>query len=171
MARLNQTYYANELPRSADIAIEPVPAGIYEVQVTGTDLKTTQKGDGQYIWLEHTVVRNAEYNGRKIFSRITISNPSQKAVDIGRAQLGDILEITGLTNGFNDTEALMNKLLGIKVKVVDGTPERPNKQNEVTAYLYPDGHQPGRGPAPQGQPAVHAAAPADAPKSAPKRPF
>lgn len=171
MARLDQTFYANELPRSADIAFEPIPAGTYAVQITDTDLKTTKNADGKYIWLELTVVRNPDYNGRKVFARITISNPSQKAVDIGRAQLGDLLEITGITNGFSDTEELKNKIIGVKVKVVDGTPERPNKSNDVTAYLYPDGHAPGKGPLPSGEPQQRAAAPAEAPRQKPARPF
>ena len=100
---------------------------------------------------------------------ITISNESQKAVDIGRAQLGDLLEITGLTS-FNDTDELKNKLLAVKVKISNGTPDRPNKRNDVTAYLYPDGHAPGKGPLPTGS-APAAAAPSDAPKAPPKRPF
>lgn len=170
MARLNQTYYSDQLPRSADIAFDPIPAGIYTAQISTTDLKTTSKGDGQYIWLECTVVKNPEYNGRKVFGRVTISNPSQKAVDIGRAQLGDLLEITGLST-FNDTDDLLNKVIGIKVKVVDGTPERPNKQNDITAYLYPDGHAPGKGPLPSGDAPSPAAAPAEAQKAPLRRPF
>ena len=138
MARLEQTYYSDQLPRSSDIAREPVPAGTYEVQITDTDLKTTRNGDGCYIWLELTIVKNPEYNNRKIFANINISNPSQKAVDIGRAQLGDVLEITGISM-FNDTDMLKGKLLGVKVKISEGPPEYPNKQNDVIAYLYPDG--------------------------------
>lgn len=158
MARLEQTYYSDQLPRSSDIAREPVPAGTYEVQITDTDLKTTKNGDGCYIWLELTIVKNPEYNDRKIFANINISNPSQRAVDIGRAQLGDVLEITGISM-FNDTDMLKGKLLGVKVKVQEGTPEHPNKQNNVTQFLYPDGTPVGRGKHPQ---AIRAAQP-DAP--------
>ena len=166
MARLDQTYYADQLPRSADSSLDPVPAGVYTVQVTDTDLKTTKSGNGKYIWLELTVVKNAEYNERKIWTNINVSNPSQKAVDIGRAQLGDILEITGITS-FSDTDMLKGKLLGVKVKVSDGTPERPNKQNDVTAFLYPDGTPLGRGQMPS-----RAAAPAQGEMPAErKRPF
>lgn len=170
MARLNQTFHADQLPRSADIAFEPVPAGTYEVQITDADYKTSpNKATSTYIWLELSIVKNAEYNDRKLFANITISNESQKAVDIGRAQLGDLLEITGLTS-FNDTDELKNKLLAVKVKISNGTPDRPNKRNDVTAYLYPDGHAPGKGPLPTGS-APAAAAPSDAPKAPPKRPF
>ena len=170
MARLPQTFYPGQYPNSSDIAFEPIPAGVYEVQISDADFKTTKNGDGQYIWLELTVVKSPEYNGWKVFSRITITNPSQKAVDIGRAQVMDLCEILGFSGGFNDTDELKNKIIGVKVKVVDGTPERPNKSNDVTAYLYPDGHAPGKGPLPTGS-APAAAAPSDAPKAPPKRPF
>ena len=168
MARLPQTFYADQLPRSADLAFEPVPAGVYEVQITDADLKTTKDLKGQYIWLELTIVRNPEYQDRKFFANITVSNESQKAVDIGRAQLGDLLEITGLTT-FNDTDALKNKVFKVKVKVQKGTPDYPNPTNQVTAYLYQDGHAPGKGPLPSGDAPV-AAAPS-APRSTPQRPF
>ena len=171
MARLQQTFYAGQYPNSADIAFEPVPAGTYDVQITDADLKTTKNGDGQYIWLECTIVKNPDYNGRKIFANITTSNPSQKAVDIGRAQIMDLCEILSFTNGFNDTDMLKNQLLKVKVKIQDGTPDRPNKSNQVTAYLYPDGHAPGKGPLPAGGAPATAAAPSDAPKEPPKRPF
>ena len=169
MARLNQSFHVDQLPRSADIAFEPVPAGTYEVQITDTDLKTTKNLKGQYIWMELTIIRNPEYQDRKVFANITISNENQKAVDIGRAQLGDLLEITGLAT-FSDTDELKNKILKVKVKIQEGTPEYPNKQNQVTAYLYPDGHVPGKGPLPTDAAPVSAAAPA-APKAPPKRPF
>ena len=169
MARLNQTFYSDQLPRSADIAFEPVPAGIYEVQITDADLKTTRNGDGQYIWMELTVIRNPEFQERKFFANITISNPSQKAVDIGRAQLGDLLEVTGLTV-LDDTDLLKNKTLKVKVKVQDGTKDYPNKTNQVVAYLYSDGHAPGKGPQTHGDAPV-AAAPATAHREPPKRPF
>ena len=170
MARLNQTFYPGQYPNSADIAFEPVPAGIYDVQVTDADVKTTKNGDGQYIWLELTIVKTPEYNGRKIFANITVSNPSQKAMDIGRAQIMDLCEIFSFTSGFNDTDMLKNQLLKVKVKVQEGTQERPTKSNQVTAYLYPDGHAPGKGPLPTGEAPVSAAAPS-APKAPPKRPF
>ena len=169
MARLNQTFYPGQYPNSADIAFEPGPAGTYEVQIPATDLKTTKNLKGQYIWMELTIIRNPEYQDRKIFANITISNENQKAVDIGRAQLGDLLEITGLAT-FSDTDELKNRILKVKVKIQDGTPEYPNKQNRVTAYLYPDGHAPGKGPLPTGEAPVSAAAPS-APKASPKRPF
>ena len=171
MARLGQTFYVGQYANSADMSFEPVPAGTYEVQVTDADLKTTQKGDGQYISMELSIVRNPEYQGRKIFANITVSNPSQKAVDIGRAQIMDLCEILSFSSGFNDTDQLKGRTFGVKVKVSDGTPERPNKRNDVTQYLYPDGHQPGKGPQqPSHQP--EAAAPvSDASRAPLKRPF
>lgn len=171
MARLPQTFYQDQLPRSADIAFDPVPEGIYKVQVDDADFKTsTSKATSQYIWMELSVVKHPEYTGRKLFANITVSNESQKAVDIGRAQLGDLLEVTGISS-FNDTDVLKGKIFSVKVKVQDGTKDRPNKTNNVTAYLYEDGHAPGKGPLPAGGAPVSAAAPADAPKAPPKRPF
>ena len=175
MARLDQTFYPGQYPCSSERLLEPIPAGTYEVQVVDADLKTTKNLDGQYIQLELSVIRNAnpDYNGRKVFANITVSNPSQKAVDIGRAQIMDLCEIFGFTNGFNDTDMLKNRILGVKVKVSDGTPDHPNKRNDVTAYLYPDGRVPGKGPLPSGAPQMSASAaePAGAPKEPFKRPF
>lgn len=170
MARLPQTFYADQLPRTADLAFEPVPEGTYKVQITDADYKTSpNKATSTYIWMELSIIKHPEYTGRKLFANITISNESQKAVDIGRAQLGDLQEVTG-TISFNDTDALKGKVLSVKVKIQDGTKDRPNKTNNVTAYLYEDGHAPGKGPLPAGN-APAAAVPSDVPKAPPKRPF
>ena len=99
MARLPQTFYQDQLPRTADIAFDPVPEGVYKVQCDEADFKTSpNKATSQYIWMELSIIKHPEYTGRKVFANITISNESQKAMDIGRAQLGDLLEVTGISS-------------------------------------------------------------------------
>lgn len=139
MARLEQTYYPGQYKNSTELSFEPVPAGTYEVQITDADLKTSRNGDSRYIWLELTIVKNPEFNDRKIWARITTEHPKEQAVNKGRAQIMDLCEIFGFSQGFNDTDMLKGKLLGVKVKISEGTPDYPNKQNDVIAYLYPDG--------------------------------
>ena len=106
MARLEQTYYPGQYKNSTELSFEPVPAGTYEVQITDADLKTSKNGDSRYIWLELTIVKNPEYNDRKIWARITTEHPKEQAVNKGRAQIMDLCEIFGFSQGFNDTDML-----------------------------------------------------------------
>lgn len=78
---------------------EPIKPGDYECQIVDTDLKTTKRGDGQYLELKVQVVEEGDECGRMVWDRLNIVNPNKTAEQIAHRQLAqlckavDILEL------------------------------------------------------------------------------
>ena len=128
MTRLNQTYNVNDLPEGNNF--EPIPPGWYNVTIVDVELKETKAGTGEYLAFQFTV-DNEQYSNRVIFTNLNISNPSPKAEEIGRRQLGDVARAIGIVT-VTDTEDFINKSLLIKdsIKKDDYFGDR----NEVKAF-------------------------------------
>lgn len=76
-------------------SFDPVPAGWHRGIITGEIIKDTKKGDGAY--LELTVeLMDAPVTGRKLWVRLTVANPNQKAVEIGKAQMSALAKACGI---------------------------------------------------------------------------
>ena len=132
-------------PASFDV----LPAGEYTVAIMGSSMKPTKNGDGRYLELEMQVL-NGEFQNRKLFDRLNLMNPNQKAVDIAKGQLSAICRAVGILTP-NDSSDLHNKPLVVKVKVRKD--EEHGEQNEVKAYkprlagpAAPQGGIPGAAP-------------------------
>ena len=113
MAQLSQTFSRDELPASG--GFEPIPAGWYDVTVTGAELKDTKAGDGQYINVQYTVL-GPEYQGRVLFGLINIRNASTKAQEIGLSNLNALMSAIGLEK-VQDTDQLIGHDCQVKVKI------------------------------------------------------
>lgn len=112
MAFLGETYSTDALPegRSYDL----LPDGWYNVTITKADLNPTKAGTGQKIDVRYDIT-GPTHQGRVIFGALNIRNPSQKAEEIGRQQLGEIMRAVGLPK-VQDTDELIGKSLSIKIK-------------------------------------------------------
>lgn len=86
------------------IRFTPIPAGKYKLQIENSEMRETKAGDGSYLVFAFSVVEG-EYKGRKIWQNFTWMNPSEKAVRIGRAQLGGLVRACGKQT-IEDTDAL-----------------------------------------------------------------
>jgi hypothetical protein len=115
MAFLNEAFDVNELPQGNTGSFEPLPAGWYTVTITQAELKDTKAGNGQYIKLRYDVT-GPTHQGRVVFGNLNIKNPNQKAEEIGRQQLGDIMRAIGLAK-VTDTDQLIGNSLSIKLDV------------------------------------------------------
>ena len=61
---------------------DAIPAGDYEAIVTGSAMKSTRDGSGQY--LELTVeIQSGQFQGRRLWDRLNLQNRNPKAVEIG----------------------------------------------------------------------------------------
>jgi len=69
---------------------EPVPAGTYPVRATEAGIKPTKQGNGSYLNVQFTITRG-DYEGRKVWTRFNLANPSPKAVEIGKSALKSFL--------------------------------------------------------------------------------
>jgi len=143
MARLEQTYIADDLPKGSGGDFSPLPEGWYSVTVSQSELKATKDGTGSYIKLRLDVT-GPSHQGRVVFANINIRNKSAKAEEIGNQQLGEIMRAIGLPK-LEDTDQLIGRSMSVKVKTRHS--EEYGDQSEVKAYKAIDGQAPASAPA------------------------
>lgn len=114
MAFLNETFDVATLPQGSG-NFEPLPAGWYMASITKAELQPTKAGSGQYIKLRYDIT-GPTHQGRVVFGNLNIKNPSTKAEEIGRQQLGDIMRAIGLAR-VTDSDELIGGSLQIKLTV------------------------------------------------------
>lgn len=114
---------------------EPLPAGWYPVQIDDANVCPTKKRDGAYLALEMTVVGD-HFAGRKLWPKINLANPSQKAVEIGRRELAALGLACGMP-AVKDSSEFVGKIIQVKVKVKQEDGRDPD--NEVVGYKPIDG--------------------------------
>src|SRR3954454_17718498 len=78
-------------------AFEVIPAGKYHVQIVNSEMRATLSGNGQYLWLELSIM-DGPCADRRLFERLNLVNPNEKAVDIAQRRLGDICRAIGQLN-------------------------------------------------------------------------
>jgi len=131
---LGQEYNAADLPQGTG-SFDPIPAGWYTAEIKSAELKDTKNGTGKYINIRWDVT-GPEYAGRVVFDMINIRNASQKAEEIGRQQLGDLMRSSGIGR-LQDTDQLIGAVVSIKVSV-DSSPGYDPK-NVVKGYKAVEG--------------------------------
>lgn len=104
--------FASEDESSA--AFNPMPAGKYPVSIDSAEVLDTKSGNGKRLTVSYTVLEG-QYEGRKLWSHINISNPSAECVRIGCQQLGKLGKAVGLDNYVE--EDLIGKTLTLGVQV------------------------------------------------------
>lgn len=110
MANLNG-FDANTVDPS--VSFDPVPAGKYTALITESEYKPTKSGSGQYLQLTFQIIEG-EYQGRLLWARLNLDNPSAMAVKIARAELSAICRAVGVMAP-KDSVELHNLPLVIKV--------------------------------------------------------
>lgn len=143
MANLGETFNESDMPQD-DGGYELLPAGEYTSTITESSLNDTKAGDGQYIKLRLDIT-GPTHEGRVVFANLNIRNPSQKAEDIGRQQLGTIMRAIGL-NALQDTDELIGGAIGIKVAIRNS--KEYGDQNDVKSFKALGNSMPSQ-PAPQ----------------------
>lgn len=128
MSFLDQSFEVDTLPQSN--SYEPLPAGWYEANITGAELKATKAGNGQYIAVKYTIT-GPSFQGRTVYGNLNIKNPNPKAQEIGRSQLGDLMRAIGLAK-VTDTDQLISGKLMIKLAI--SKREGYDDSNEVKGF-------------------------------------
>lgn len=129
MAFLDHTFIADDMP-VGNSGFEPIPAGWYEANITGADLKATKAGNGQYIAVRYDIT-GPTHQGRVVFGNMNIKNPNPKAEEIGHQQLGELMRAIGLLK-VTDTDELIGA--SIKIKVAIRQQEGYEPSNEVKSF-------------------------------------
>lgn len=144
MAFLGETFSTDELPVS-DRSYDLIPEGWYSASITKADLGQTKSGTGTKIDMRYDITGPA-HQGRVVFASVNIRNQSQKAEEIGRQQLGEIMRAIGLAK-VEDTDQLIGGQLQIKIKVRKATDnDKANgyhdDRNEVAGWKSLNGSTP-----------------------------
>lgn len=87
----------NQTPaqQPAKQGFEPLPPGEYAVVISEQKTKPNKAGTGEYLELT-LVIEEGSSRGRRIWERLNLRNPSQKAVQIAREAVERIREVTGI---------------------------------------------------------------------------
>lgn len=152
MAHLGQEFDVNSLPVSEN-NFDPLPAGWYDVNITGAELKDTKDGTGNYINVKYSVT-GPTHQGRVVFGMLNLKNKNPKAEEIGRQQLGELMRACGISR-VTDSDQLIGGRCAIKLTVE--TQEGYEPRNNVKGFKAIAGSA-----APTFTPAPAAQAPASA---------
>jgi hypothetical protein len=113
----------------------PIPAGLYTVEITGSEIKPVNNGTG--LNLEFTVIDPEQYAKRKVWSLLCIQHTNSQTEQIAQAQLSAICRAVGIVQ-LNDSDDLFQRLLCIRTKIRPAGPGRDGKhydaRAEVTGY-------------------------------------
>ena len=129
MAFLSQSFDVSDLPKSSK-NFTPIPAGWYSATISEAEIKQTKAGTGEYIAVKYSIT-GPTHQGRGVYGNLNIKNPSPKAEEIGRQQLGDIMRAIGLAR-VDNTDQLIGKSLSIKLEVK--LSEQHGDGNEVKGF-------------------------------------
>lgn len=138
-------------------AFENLAPAWYTAMITESEMKPTRGGDGSYLEITLEVIAPQQFAGRKLWDRLNLNNPSEKAVEIAYQTLSAICHATGVIQ-VQDSQQLHNIPMDVKVGLSKVTDEYPEPRNEVKGYRPVQG---GTAAAPQGM---------SAPQGAPQAP-
>jgi hypothetical protein len=127
MAYLDEEFSIDTLPQGTS-NFDPLPEGWYNATITNAPLLPTKASDGKLIVVKYTIT-GPTHQGRVVYGNLNIKNPSTKAEEIGRQQLGEIMRAIGLAK-VTDTDQLIGGNLGIKLVVKTGE----YAGNEIKGY-------------------------------------
>lgn len=142
-------FNAEEVEPSA--GFEPLPAGAYVAVIVESERKPTTKGDGSFLELVFEVIEG-EAKGRKLWLRLNLENPNEKAVQIARGQLSGICRAVDVLTP-NDSTDLHDIPMVVKLRC------RKRKDtgeivNDFASFHSMSEAEPG--PAPAAKPATRA---------------
>ncbi len=151
-----------------DRSFEPIPAGLYKLQVVDSRLQDTKSGSGQMLVLTLDVLEG-QYANRKIWDQLNIINDNPEAQRIAQRALADLCLLVGVQS-LTDSEQLHFKPFTARVTIVPDKTGQYGPQNRVrytvggaqaTSAAPKGGSGFGRQPAkqqPQGKPAAQSGA-------------
>jgi hypothetical protein len=95
---------------------EPLPAGLYTVEITNCEVKALKSGNGTGLELECTVIDPAQFARRKVWSTLNIQHTNTQAEQIGQSQLSALCRSVGI-NQLDDSDQLFQRVVRIRTKI------------------------------------------------------
>lgn len=141
---------------------EPLPAGDYPGIIINSGFEKTAAGTGSFLKLELEVI-DGPHRGRRLFDRLNLDNPNEKAVNIARATLSSICRAVSVLRP-KDSSELHNRAMLIKVELEPRADKPGTFSNRVKNYDTLAGNTSAQRPAQQqsfAAPAANQSAAAD----------
>jgi hypothetical protein len=123
---------------------DPIPDGKYPVVITESELKPNKAGTGRYLQLTFQIT-DGTHQGRKLWARLNLENPSAMAVQIARAELSALCRAVGVLAP-EDSVDLHDLPLVVHVRCVKRA-DTGELTNEIKGYAKMES-------APNGQPSA-----------------
>jgi hypothetical protein len=133
---------------------EPVPAGEYVAIINDSEMRPTRTG-GQMLSLTHQVIQG-EFKGRLIWESLNLVNSNPKTVSIAQGHLSAICHAVGITSAIEDSEALHNRPMAVRVEVDAQDGYKPRNRIKAWKAIAGSGAIPQQAPAAMPQPASRA---------------
>lgn len=130
MADLGETFDPGSVPES-DRNFDPMPAGIYQVQVTESEIVDIKSGNGQSLVLTFEVM-GGPFENRKLWDRLNIRHTSEQAQSIAQRALADLFIATNTPPSRNSDDLHFKPCLA-KVVIVPAKDGYAAK-NEIKGY-------------------------------------
>jgi len=130
MVQLTTPIDLASIPQQESVDFSPIPEGWYTSTIASADLRSTKAGTGEYIAVRFDVT-GPTHQGRVVFTNLNIRNPNPKAEEIGRQQLGQIMQAIGAST-VTDTDQLIGGNVAIKVSIKRD--EKWGDRNEVRGF-------------------------------------
>jgi hypothetical protein len=111
---------------------ELLPAGVYPVKITASELATTKSGNGQLLKLTLQVIEGPG-GGRMVWESLNIIHTNAEAQKIGQRQFAQLRAALGL-GAVSDSEELHDRPLRIRLKIEPGK-DGFQPRNRVSAFL------------------------------------
>lgn len=125
-----QGFDANEVEPKTDWS--PIPAGDYEVMIIDSQEKDNSSGSGSFLELTLEVVVG-DHQGERVFDRLNLKNPNEKAVKIAQATLSSICRSVGVMRP-SDSSELHNKVMQARIEIEERKDKPGSFSNRVKNY-------------------------------------
>ena len=109
MADLGEHFDPQAVPEREN-NFEPIPAGLYEVHITESDVVDLKSGNGRSLVLTFEIV-SGPYQGRKLWDRLNIQHNSQEAQAIAQRALADLFLATATAPSRNSEDLHFKPLI------------------------------------------------------------
>ena len=130
MADLGETFDPASIPES-DRNFDPLPAGLYQVQVTESEIVDIKSGNGQSLVLTFEVM-GGTFENRKLWDRLNIRHSSEQAQSIAQRALADLFLATNTPPSRNSDDLHFKPCLA-KVRIVPAK-DGYEAKNEIRGY-------------------------------------
>ena len=137
MASLGETFDLSKMSQPSN-SFDPLPVGWYDATITGSEVKATKSGTGQYIAVRFDIT-GPTHQGRIVFTNINIRNANPTAEKIGREQFAAIMLAGGISSATDS-----DQLIGASMKIDLGIErsEEYGDKNKIKSYKALGGAMP-----------------------------